>query len=142
GPRRVLIRIVLWWSVFTALTGLVGLTVYGFFIGMGALVAIRFLFGMGEAGAYPNITRSLHNWFPFRERGLAQGSVWMAGRLMGGLTPLVWLLLVEGIPKSSTANPEKAEEFFLAPILYWRSTFWIFGGLGLVWCLAFAFWFW
>ena len=61
------------------------------------LVVVRFLFGMGEAGAYPNITRALHNWFPVAERGFAQGAVWMCGRLMGGLTPLVWMVLVEGI---------------------------------------------
>src|SRR5438128_7564500 len=59
GPRRTLIRIVLWWSLFTALTGLAGLSFFvGFAIGLPALIAIRFLFGIGEAGAYPNITRA------------------------------------------------------------------------------------
>jgi len=123
GPRGVLIRIVLWWSLFTALTASVGLTVFGVVIGMTALAVIRFLFGVGEAGAYPNITRALHNWFPFRERGLAQGSVWMAGRLMGGLTPLVWWLLIT----QSGLN--------------WRTAFWLFGALGMTWCLSFAWWF-
>src|SRR5262245_49988810 len=50
GPRKTMIRIVLWWSFFTALTGLVGL--HPEFLGIYALVVIRFLFGMGEAGAY------------------------------------------------------------------------------------------
>ena len=50
-------------------------------------LCVRFLFGMGEAGAYPNITQALHNWFPFGERGMGQGTVWMCGRFMGGLTP-------------------------------------------------------
>jgi MFS family permease len=123
GPRNVLIRIVLWWSVFTALTGLAGLSLGGVVFGLGFLVVVRFLFGMGEAGAYPNITRALHNWFPFPERGFAQGMVWMSGRLMGGLTPLVWLLLVRslGVP--------------------WRLLFWVFGGVGLLWCVLFALWF-
>src|SRR5262249_12398718 len=64
GPRRVLIRIVLWWSFFTAMTGLVtnwhvaGLTLSGLVI----LTVVRFLFGAGEAGAFPNIARALHNW--------------------------------------------------------------------------------
>jgi MFS family permease len=123
GPRKTLIRIVLWWSVFTALTAFTGLSLGSWFIGLGALVVIRFLFGMGEAGAYPNITRALHNWFPFAARGLAQGAVWMSGRLMGGLTPLVWLILVEWLDLS------------------WRATFWLFGSLGVVWCIAFASWF-
>ena len=46
--------------------------------GVGLLVVVRFLFGMGEAGAYPNITRALHNWFPCQQRGFAQGAVWMS----------------------------------------------------------------
>jgi MFS family permease len=123
GPRRTLIRIVLWWSFFTALTGLVGLTFGSWFLGLGVLVTIRFLFGMGEAGAYPNITRALHNWYPFSERGLAQGAVWFSGRLMGGLTPFVWMLLVERGEVS------------------WRTAFWVFGGIGVAWCVAFVLWF-
>jgi MFS family permease len=137
GPRNVLIRIVLWWSIFTALTGLAG--ILG---GVIALVVIRFLFGMGEAGAYPNITRALHNWFPFRQRGLAQGSVWMAGRLMGGLTPLLWVVLVEGVYRfQEGAAGEEVRTLMIAPILHWRATFALFGGLGLLWCLLFAIWF-
>lgn len=123
GPKNVLIRILLWWSVFTALTGTAGETIAGITIGLWALVAIRFLFGMGEAGAYPNITRALHNWFPFQERGLAQGSVWMAGRMMGGLTPLVWMLLIERAGLS------------------WRVAFMIFGAIGVLWCILFWLWF-
>jgi MFS family permease len=123
GPRNVLIRIVLWWSVFTALTGAVGYSIGGLTFGLGILVLVRFLFGMGEAGAYPNITRALHNWFPFPERGAAQGTVWMSGRLIGGLTPMIWLILVVWLG------------------LYWRATFWIFGGLGVAWCFLFAWWF-
>jgi MFS family permease len=123
GPRRTLIRIVLWWSVFTALTGLAGLHIGNVFISLSMLVAIRFLFGMGEAGAYPNITRALHNWFPFTQRGFAQGAVWMSGRLMGGLTPLVWMFLVERMG------------------MYWGAAFWIFAAIGVLWCVAFAAWF-
>src|SRR2546421_2133097 len=64
GPRGTLLRIVACWSVFTALTGLVGMTVGGVALGgLWALVAVRFLFGAGEAGAFPNIARAVHNWF-------------------------------------------------------------------------------
>src|SRR5262245_15964157 len=72
GPRRTLIRIVLWWSAFTALTGAIYPSAYVIHLGtltlsasFVALLAVRFLFGAGEAGAYPNIARAFHNWFPF-----------------------------------------------------------------------------
>ncbi len=120
GPRRTLLRIVLWWSLFTALTGLLPGAGFGLLGGFGALVVVRFLFGVGEAGAYPNITRALHNWFPITQRGYAQGMVWMSGRLMGGLTPLVWWLLVERLG------------------LTWRTAFLVFGVMGVTWCVGFA----
>jgi MFS family permease len=133
GPRMTLIRIVLWWSFFIALTGLVGevsgVSLFGkplpgfYLYGFTALVAIRFLFGAGEAGAYPNIARAIYNWFPLRERGRASGTVWMSARLMGGLTALIMTLLLTRLH------------------LHWRSVFLLFGALGLVWCIAFAIWF-
>lgn len=129
GPRKTLIRIVLWWSVFFCLTTLVGYEVGGLALvgttGLAVLVGFRFLFGMGEAGAYPNIARALYNWFPVSQRGFAQGSVWMSARFMGGLTPLIWLCLVD-------------RDVFG---LHWKTGFWIFGGVGLLWCLAFTLWF-
>jgi MFS family permease len=124
GPRRTLIRIVIWWSVFTALTGLIFPSVtwprYAFL----AMLAVRFLFGMGEAGAYPNISRAFANWFPFGERGFAQGAVWMAGRFAGGVTPLFVLALLALLGEHN-----------------WRPIFWVFGALGAVWCVAFWIWF-
>jgi len=143
GPRSVLIRIVLWWSCFTALTGVIGLRLGGYVMGgVGVLMVVRFLFGMGEAGAYPNITRALHNWFPFHERGFAQGAVWMCARLMGGLTPLIWAFLVEGLSYRRPLDSGQLETVWLTqPLLYWRATFWVFGGIGLIWCVFFALWF-
>ncbi len=139
GPKRTLIRIVLWWSAFTALTGLTaweitnGWHVFGTgTVALGWLIAIRFLFGVGEAGAYPNITRALHNWMPFSERGQAQGAVWFSGRLMGGLTPLLWVVLVEWLLGRGLGLHEDSS---------WRVAFWIFGGIGVLWCVAFALWF-
>ena len=75
GPRRSLIRIVLWWSAFTALTALAGLTLGGYVLGLGFLIVVRFLFGVGEAGAYPNITRRYTTGCRFQERGMGQGTV-------------------------------------------------------------------
>src|SRR5262245_21719473 len=59
GQRRVLTRIVVWWSAFTMLTGAAR--------GLRSLVVIRFFFGAGEAGAFPNVTKSFAGWFPVRE---------------------------------------------------------------------------
>jgi len=131
GPRRTLIRIVVWWSVFTALTGLIfpvpGWPALGFL----AMLSVRFLFGMGEAGCFPNISRAFHNWFPFNERGLAQGAVWMAGRFAGGITPFVVLALFLETPGAG-GDP---------PTTHWRHTFWIFGSIGMFWCILFWWWF-
>src|SRR6184192_196589 len=67
GSRGVITRVVLWWSAFTALTGAA-------FFGLWPLVIVRFLFGAGEAGAFPNAARVVTHWFPPAERGLARGS--------------------------------------------------------------------
>lgn len=127
GPRKTLIRIVLWWSFFTALTGLIYPEMLGLSLAFAAMLAVRFLFGVGEAGAYPNIARAFHNWFPFTERGRAQGAVWMAGRFAGGITPFLVLALLIDAGDGRTH--------------YWRHTFWIFGLLGVVWCALFWAWF-
>jgi MFS family permease len=142
GPRSTLIRIVLWWSFFTALTGLVGMALPGgLFLGLTALVVIRFLFGVGEAGAFPNITRALHNWFPFQERGAAQGAVWFSARFMGGLTPLVLGLLIEGLQRKLIDPSASQDDLLVTPLLDWRQAFWSFGLIGTVWCVLFALWF-
>ncbi len=129
GPRKTLIRIVLWWSFFFCLTTLVGYQFGAVALvgstGLAVLVVFRFLFGVGEAGAYPNSARALYNWFPLSQRGTAQGAVWMSARFMGGLTPLIWLCLVD---KQMLG-------------LNWKTGFWLFGGIGLLWCLVFALWF-
>src|SRR5438128_9752934 len=52
GPRRTLIRIVLWWSAFTALTGVIFPSDTWPQLAFLCLLAVRFLFGMGEAGCY------------------------------------------------------------------------------------------
>ena len=81
GPRKVLIRIVLWWSFFTAATGWMRNWV--------SLAVTRFLFGAGEAGAFPNLTKAFHRWLPSSERTRAQGIMWTSARLGGAFTPLL-----------------------------------------------------
>ena len=123
GPRLALLRVVLWFSLFVGLTGLAGYTFPGtevVVIGFGVLVAMQFLFGMGEAGAFPNISKAIYNWFPEDRRGSAKGAVWMSARFMGGLTPALWVLLV-GIGGLS-----------------WRQALAVFAAAAAAWCLAFA----
>ena len=114
GQRRVLTRIVVWWSAFTMLTG-VARNYY-------VLVATRFLFGAGEAGAYPNASGVISRWFPVTERARAQGLVWGASRVGGALTPLCIAPLLTVFP-------------------WWQLPFFIFGALGLVWAIAWSVWF-
>lgn len=113
GSRITLSRIVLWWSAFTAATGLVS----NFFL----LLATRFMFGVGEAGAYPNASSTISRWFPKAQRARASSVVWGASRLGGALSP-----------------------FLVIPIQNaygWRMSFFIFGSLGLVWVAIWYFWF-
>jgi MFS transporter, ACS family, glucarate transporter len=123
GPKRTLFRIVIWWSIFTILTGFasgfyfLGYSISGFYV----LVIVRFLFGAGEAGAFPTISVAIARWFPAIERGRIQSVVWMGSRLGGALAPITSLWL--------------ADEFG------WRGVFYIFGTLGLIWALGWWFWF-
>lgn len=113
GPRRVLTRVVFWWSGFTALTG----TAFNFV----SLLVVRFLFGAGEAGAYPNASIVIARWFPAVETGRAQSVIWAAGRLGGALTPLLVIPLVHWAG--------------------WRWAFGLLGILGVLWAIGWYTWF-
>ncbi len=124
GPRITLLRVVGWFSLFVGLTAFAGMALPGtefVVIGFGVLVAMQFLFGMGEAGAFPNISKAIYNWFPENQRGSAKGVVWMSARLMGGLTPFVWVLLV------------------VIGGLTWRQALWVFAAVAAAWCVTFYF---
>ena len=86
GVKCALSRIVLAWSAFTALTGAAA--------SVTALVIIRFLFGAGEAGCFPNLTRMLTGWLPERERVNAQALMWACTRWGGAVTPPLTLLCI------------------------------------------------
>jgi MFS family permease len=113
GPRRVLMRIVLWWSFFTAATGWAWNGT--------SLILTRALFGAGEAGAFPNLTRMLTTWLPVKERERAQALLWLATRVSGAFTPLLVALLIQAVG--------------------WRRTFEIFGLVGAVWAIFFYRWY-
>jgi MFS family permease len=105
GHRKVLALIVLWWSLFTAFTGMAG--------GLASVLVIRFMFGIGEAGSSPCSTGVISRWFKKKEVGKAQGYVWAASRMGGALTPFVV------IPVMTTVG--------------WRTAFYLLGALGIVW---------
>ena len=113
GPRKVLMRIVLWWSLFTAATG--------WAMGAMSLVLVRGLFGAGEAGAFPSMTRTLTTWLPSHERERAQAFVWLATRVSAAATPTLVLWLITTIS--------------------WRRAFEVFGVIGIVWAVLFYRWF-
>jgi len=139
GPRKVLTRIVLCWLFFTALTGFVPRWDAGWHLPIPGgsavflsgslllLVVVRALFGAGEAGAYPNMARAARNWFPYAERGRAQGLIWTFGRFGGALAPL--LIMAFAYPVT------------LAGLPGWRGAFILLGLLGVVWVAGFARWF-
>ena len=133
GARKTLIRIVLWSSIFTVLTGVIHPTPAWPLLAFLAMLVVRFLFGVGEAGAYPNIARAFHNWFPFTERGFVKGAVWMAGRFAGGITPLIVFALIQETVENVDGQVVKTA--------HWRHIFWIFGIVGSAWCIFFWLWF-
>jgi len=131
GARAVILRIVLWWSFFTALTG----AIFNFFpesplllplpwgwIGLSwgfvAMLVVRFLFGCGEAGVYPTLANVVRTWFPASQRAFAQGVIFMSARLGAALAPLIIGRLADAVG--------------------WRMAFLVLGLLGVAWSLVFA----
>jgi MFS transporter, ACS family, glucarate transporter len=113
GARKVLMRIVIWWSAFTAATG--------YMWSFGSMYVCRFLFGAGEAGCFPNLTKAFSSWLPTTERVRAQGIMWMAARWGGAVTP-----------------PLVALTF---AVMSWRMAFAAFGAIGIIWAVFFYRWF-
>lgn len=108
GPRRALAAIVVWWSAFTSLTAASW--------NAASMIAVRFLFGVGESGAFPIATRSLSRWMLPGERGFAQGVTHAGSRLGAAMTPplVVWIITKYN----------------------WRAAFVAFGVMGIVWAVA------
>ena len=113
GPRSVLMKVVVMWSVFTALTG----WAWNFV----SMFVCRLLFGAGEAGCFPNVTKIFTIWLPAADRVRAQGLLWLSARWGGAFTPLL-VAAVLGV-------------------MSWRWTFVLFGVVGVVWAVAFFRWF-
>ncbi len=108
GPRKVLTVIVILWSAFTALTG----AAWNFI----SLIIVRFLFGAGEAGAFPGMSRAIYSWIPLKERGIVTGINFSGSRLGAAFAvPVVaWLVTDFG----------------------WRFAFIVLGVIGVVWAIC------
>lgn len=113
GPRKTLTRVVAWWSAFTFATGLA--------FNWLSMLVIRFLFGAGEAGAYPNASIVVSRWFPKQETGRVQAYIWGAGRVGGVLAP--WIV----IP--------------IAAHYGWRMSFYVLSVIGIAWAVIWHYWF-
>jgi sugar phosphate permease len=111
GLRRVLAPLVLVWSLFQALSGVAW--------NFTSLFAARLLFGSGEAGCFPNLTKMLSVWLPRDERVRMQSVMWACTRWAGALTPPIVVFVI------AQAG--------------WRGAFVFFGLLGGIWALAFLF---
>jgi sugar phosphate permease len=107
GPRRMLTLIVGYWSIMTAATAAAG--------GAISFVIVRFLFGVGEAGAFPVATRAMQLWYPRRERGFVQGVTHSASRLGAAIAPPIVVTIITAFG--------------------WREVFYICGAVGIVWAV-------
>ena len=113
GQRLVLIRIVIWWSIFTALTGLT--------TGLITLILVRFLFGVGEAGAMPTLAGIVSRWFPHNETARSFSFIFVGQSMGAAIAPLMI------IP--------------LASAFGWRVPFFACGFIGLIWVFVCFTWF-
>jgi len=113
GPRRTLTGGVCWWSFFTVASGWAR--------GLASLVGYRFLFGLGQACCFPNLTRAFSSWFSGQDRTKVQSLTWLAARWGGAFTPLLVV--------------------FVLDFVTWRQSFYLFGAIGFVWALLFWRWF-
>jgi ACS family glucarate transporter-like MFS transporter len=113
GPRAVFIRIVLMWSLFTGLTGMVS--------GLISLLIVRFLFGIGESGTYPNIMIVMSRWFPFKEMGRSLTWVGIGSQIGSAIAPIII------VP--------------IAVAYGWRMPFFVNAVIGVVWAIVCYVWF-
>ena len=113
GPRIILTTVVSFWSLFTALTG--------FAWNYMSLLVVRFVFGVGEAGAFPGMARATFSWIPIRERGIVTGINFSGSRLGAAfaLPAVAWMIDVLG----------------------WRLSFLVLGVVGFVWAFVWYWWF-
>jgi sugar phosphate permease len=107
GPRGVLAAVVGYWSLMTVATAAA--------FSSASFIVVRFLFGVGEAGAFPGATRAMQLWYPRQERGFVQGVTHSASRLGAAIAPPLVVLIMTSIG--------------------WRWVFYLCGAVGFVWSI-------
>ncbi len=123
GARAVLALVVICWSIMTGFTALA----FGFF----SFFIARFLFGVGEAGAFPGATRAMQLWYPRSERGFVQGITHSASRLGAAIAPPIVVLIMLG---GQFDIPWPSGHFSISlPALGWRAVFYICAVVGFLW---------
>lgn len=122
GARHLLALLVLGWSLVTAALALLALLPPATRLAFALLLALRFAFGVFQAGGFPAISRAMTDWAPTAERGTALGLVWALSRAGGAIAPLVAVIGADGEA-------------------VWPASFLLLGALGVVWCAAFWPWF-
>lgn len=110
GPRLLIGCALVWWSLMTLLTPAAAQASFA------ALIAVRILMGIGEAGMFPGAYALLGAWVPTAERSRAIGLLFSA-------IPLGTLLALAG-------------SGFLAQHWGWPWIFYGFGGLGMAFALV------
>jgi sugar phosphate permease len=110
GPRKVLTVIMVYRTLIAALTTRA--------IGFSSFWAVRFMLGVGEAGAFPTATRAMQMWFPRQERGFVQGISHAASRFGAAVGPPLAVALM---------------------VHYgWRVVFYLIGIISALWAVLFA----
>jgi MFS family permease len=135
GARPTLTRIVLAWSLFTALSGAA--------TGYMSLLAARLLFGAGEAGAFPNMARVQTRWLPKASRARAGGLLFLLARWGGAFSPLLFGAMLRAFGSDGFRRFTRGNVLFggLADVPAWRLSFYAAGLVGLAWCVSFVAWF-
>ncbi|QQC66507.1 MFS transporter [Paraburkholderia ginsengisoli] len=109
GAKRAYALGMIWWSVATWLTGVVG--------SISALLVMRALLAVGEAPCWPTAAKITAAWFPAKERGFATG-IWDSSSKWGpALAPAVLVALMIAFG--------------------WRSLFHVTGAFGIAFALLF-----
>jgi sugar phosphate permease len=132
GPRRVLTIIVTYWSAMTAATAAA--------TGALSFIVVRFLFGIGEAGAFPSATRAMQLWYPREERGFVQGITHSASRLGAAIAPPIVVAIMVGA-QFDVPLPFGSDQFHFSisvPALGWQGVFYICGVVGIVWAVLWS----